>query len=394
MADDLSAPLGRKRASAPRASKRPEREGKRQLTDLPLARIAFGVAALVIVGVTARILFVNDPMGGRPVAQIDVSGTQNVNAVATNVAPSMATITADPETPAAPQPGVTIVGDDVPDGIPTGFSVEDANADGLFPELLEDTEHGPIPRIADSGQRPFEAYAQPSLTPANAGGKKLVAIVVTGLGLNKASTAAAIDTLPEGVTLAFAPYGDDLNRVVASARSAGHEVLLEVPLEPFDYPESDPGPDTLLTGQAPRDNLQKLFTVMGKFGGYVGLINHMGARFTSSTADFAPVMEELGSRGLGYLDDGSSNRSVASQLASANRVAFGLADITLDMVPSRQAILSQLKALETRANDTGIAIAVISALPISVQTLAEWAETAEEQGIELVPVSALMKSDA
>jgi polysaccharide deacetylase 2 family uncharacterized protein YibQ len=396
MANDLSAPLGRKRAAA--ASK-PAAAGGGGLsfnlkpTSFPLARIAFGVTALILIGVGARIFLVDDPMGGRPVTNIDVNGGNNANAVAENVAPtSMATITAEPEVPTS-QLGVTIVGDDVPDGNPImgGVDFATANADGLLPDLLEETEQGAIPRTAATGVTPFEAYAQPSLTPATADGKKLIAVVVTGLGLNETGTANAIDMLPGGVTLAFAPYGKDLGRTVASARSNGHEILLEVPLEPFDYPESDPGPDTLLTGQAPRDNLDKLFTVMAKFGGYVGLINHMGARFTASTADFAPVMEELGVRGLGYIDDGSSNRSVATQLAAANGVHIGRADLTLDQTPSKAAILDRLKELEMRALERGQAIGVISALPVSVQTLAEWARQAEEQGFVLVPITALMQ---
>lgn len=385
MAQDLSTPLGRKSAAKPaaRLTLKP--------TAFPLARVAFGVAALIVVGVGARALLVHDPMGGRPVAEIAVN-SGGANTIAETVAPGgNVTISAGPEVPAA-NLGVTIVGDDVPDGEPTAPALETANADGLLPDLLEETEHGAIPRISGTGVTPFESYARPSLTPATADGKRLIAIVVTGLGLNETGTANAIDTLPEAVTLAFAPYGKSLQRAVASARAGGHEILLEVPLEPFDYPDSDPGPDTLLTGQAPRDNLDKLFTVMAKFGGYVGLINHMGARFTASTADFAPIMEELGARGLGYLDDGSSNRSVATQLAAANAVAFGRADMVLDQNPSRTAILDQLAALEARAAETGQAIGVISALPVSVQTLAEWAGSIESQGFAIVPVSALMKS--
>ena len=114
------------------------------------------------------------------------------------------------------------------------------------------------------------------------------------------------------------------------------------------------------------------------------------ARFTSSTADFSPVMEELGARGLGYVDDGSSGRSVAPQLATANNVPFGRADTVLDQSPARQPILDQLKALEDKATQKGSAIGVISALPVSVETLAEWSKTAEERGFTLVPVSALM----
>ncbi len=391
MADDLSAPLGRKPArTAPRLKLA---AGAR----LPLARIAFALVALIGLGVAGRILFVSDPMGGRPVAEIGVQSPHNANAIADTVAAnatsaSMATITTGPEMPAA-GPSITKVGDDVPAGSPDA-QTPGANADGLFSDLLEPSEHGQIPRISATGQSPFEAYARPSLTPATAEGKPLIALVVTGLGLNQTGTAAAIDTLPDDVTLAFAPYGKGLDRTVASARAEGHEILLEVPLEPFDYPDSDPGPDTLLTGQAPRDNLDKLFTVMGKFGGYVGVVNHMGARFTASTVDFNPVMEELGARGLGYLDDGSSNRSVAPQLATANSVEFAHADMVLDGNPARGPILDQLKALEAQALAKGRAIGMISALPISVQTLAEWAKTAADRGFVIVPVSALMQKSS
>lgn len=389
MADDLSAPLGRKQASKP-----PADADKRafSIADLPLARIAFGLAALIIVGVLARIVLVNDPMGGRPVADLSVNA--NHNAVADNVAPSTeggkATITAAPEMPAN-GPAVTVVGDNVPEADTNAALAGAPLADGLDPGLLEESEHGAIPRIASSGETPFDAYARPSLKVATADGKPLIAIIVTGLGLNDTGTSSAIDTLPPEITLAFAPYGKKLTQSTSQARAAGHELLLEVPLEPFDYPQSDPGPDTLLTGQAPRDNLTKLYTVMGKFGGYVGLINHMGARFTASTADFSPMMEELGSRGLGYLDDGSSNRSVAQQLAAANAVEFGRADFALDGNPARGPILDQLKALETRAKDRGSAIGIISALPVSVQTLAEWAKTASDNGYIIVPASALMQ---
>jgi polysaccharide deacetylase 2 family uncharacterized protein YibQ len=391
MADDLSAPLGRKRAAAKPAA----RNFNLSPSNLPLARIAFGVVALLIVGIGARVLLVNDPMGCRPSTTINVNVGGGTNTVAENVAPGAVTITAGPEQPAQTL-GITIVGDDVPDGNPEpqGVGIETANADGLLPDLLEETEHGAIPRIAATGETPFEAYQKQSLTPATADGKKLIAVVVTGLGLNETGTANAIDTLPAAVTLAFAPYGTSLNRTVSSARAGGHEVLLEVPLEPFDYPDSDPGPDTLLTGQAPRDNLDKLFTVMGKFGGYVGLMNYMGARFTTSAADFGPMMEELGTRGLGYLDDGSSNRSLAPQLAAANAVNFGRADMWLDPIPSRSAVMEQLTALEQRATEAGQAIGVISALPISVQTLAEWASDVEKRGFAIVPVSALMKAGA
>src|SRR5690349_23250574 len=98
MAEDLSAPLGRKRAATKPAA---TRGLKLAPSNLPLARIAFGVAALIVLGIGARVLLVNDPMGGRPVTTISVNAGGN-NTIADTVAPgsSSVTITAEPETPA------------------------------------------------------------------------------------------------------------------------------------------------------------------------------------------------------------------------------------------------------------------------------------------------------
>jgi polysaccharide deacetylase 2 family uncharacterized protein YibQ len=264
------------------------------------------------------------------------------------------------------------------------------NTEGVIPDLAEETKDGPIPKMSPTGETPFAAYSRPSSAVAGSG-KPMVAIVVTGLGLNEAGTLKAIDKLPPDISLAFAPYGAALNRTVAAAHSAGHELLLEVPMEPFDYPETDPGPQTLLTGQPAKSNIGKLYWLMARFGGYIGLINNTGARFTASAADFGPVMEELGTRGLGYLDDGSSNRSIADQLAKANKVPFGRGDVMLDADPSRGQILAALDSLVTLAQTKGEAIGVISALPVSIATVAEWTAGLADKNVQLVPVSALMK---
>jgi len=376
---DLSAPLSRRRARQEKAN-----EGRRAYR-LPIARTAFALLGAIGIGVVATVLLVETPDGGRPSATVAISSTVNANPVAGAVSDGTsmpATITADPEM-------IAIPGTEGESGAMMDMALADPS--DIAPDLVEETEFGQIPRISSTGVTPFDAYSRGSGSLAAADGKPTVAIVVSGLGINPNGTLEAIAKLPAEVTLAFAPYGKGLSRSVASARTSGHEVLLEVPLEPFDYPDNDPGPETLLTGQAPRDNLNKLFQVMSRFGGYVGLLNNMGARFTASGADFGPVMEELGARGLGYLDDGSSNRSLAPQLARANRVPFARVDAMLDTNPSRTAILAQLQALEDKARRNGSAIGIVSALPVSIEVVTEWARGLEDKGIVIVPASALME---
>ncbi|HEY4202479.1 MAG TPA: divergent polysaccharide deacetylase family protein [Devosiaceae bacterium] len=388
MADELSAPLRRRTdRSRKLLTGRPWR--------LPIARLAVAAIIVVLGGLELRVLLVDDPTGGQPQAVADISSGHNTNTLAASVAAPTTdgkpvSITPDPdEIPVPAGASITAVDPSLPIGDDPTQPQPDAF--GVLPALREDTQNGPIPRVSASGETPFTAYARASVTPVTAAGKPLVAIVVTGLGLDQAGTLTAIDKLPGDITLAFAPYGKTLQVTTAAARNAGHELLLQIPLEPFDYPDNDPGPQTLLANQQPRANIEKLYWLMARLGGYVGVVNYMGARFTASGGDFAPVMEELGTRGLGYLDDGTSNRSLAPQLASANKVPFGRADMVLDNDPSRGSILAALAALKAKAISDGSAIGVISALPVSIDTVAEWAKDLDNSGVVLVPASALMQ---
>jgi hypothetical protein len=98
--------------------------------------------------------------------------------------------------------------------------------------LLEDTPQGRLPIIGSDGTRPMDQYARP-WSGARA---TRIAIVVGGLGLSQTGTQKAIQQLPGSVTLAFATTGNSLQRWMQEARRTGHEILLQVPFEPFDYP--------------------------------------------------------------------------------------------------------------------------------------------------------------
>ena len=188
---------------------------------------------------------------------------------------------------------------------------------GIDQRLLEKSRYGMIPVVAD-GLKPFTVYAAEA-DRAKAAKMPVVAIVVGGLGVGAAKTTDAIMKLPAAVTLAFTPYGSDPAKLAERARAQRHEILLQIPMEPFDYPDNDPGPQTLLTTLGAEQNLDRLYWHLSRFQGYAGIANFMGARFVVTDAVMQPIIREAAKRGLGYLDDGSAPRSVAASWRQARR---------------------------------------------------------------------------
>ena len=206
-----------------------------------------------------------------------------------------------------------------------------------------------------------------------------IALIVGGLGISASGTADALAQLPAPVSFALAPYGADLPNLAAGARADKHEVLLQVPMEPFNFPDNDPGPQTLMTSLGAEQNIDRLHWLMSRFQGYVGLISYMGGKFTASEQALAPILREAAARGLIYVDDGASPRSVAGQLAGSQNLPFAKADIVIDTVPTPTEIDHALARLELMARERGNAIGLATALPATVARIAAWAKTVEAE---------------
>ncbi|MEJ2018699.1 MAG: divergent polysaccharide deacetylase family protein [Maritimibacter sp.] len=216
-----------------------------------------------------------------------------------------------------------------------------------------------------------------------------IAIVVGGLGISQTGTMRAINELPEEITLAFAENGNSLGRWVPEARRNGHEVLLQVPMEPFDYPNNDPGRGTLVTSKSDATNLANLHQAMGRMDSYTGVMNYLGGRFLANADTLEPVMRDIAARGIMFLDDGTSAQSLSGEYAKALSMPHAFADLILDNEVSENAILQKLDELERIAYRKGTAIGVASGFDETLSALRKWAGEASGKSIESVGVSAL-----
>ncbi|WP_332659042.1 divergent polysaccharide deacetylase family protein [Brevundimonas sp.] len=244
--------------------------------------------------------------------------------------------------------------------------------------LSQPGPNGPLPAIATDGRVPAQAYAR----PFRSNGRPRVALIVGGLGLNAVTTRAAIERLPAEVTLSFVPYAEGLQTWIDLARAQGHEVMLEMPMEPSGYPDNDPGPYTLLASGSPADLQSKMNWLLGRATGYFGVTNYMGDRFAASDAGMNAFLGVLRQRGVAFLDDGSmSRRPGAWARASANRV--------IDEQQTPAAIVGQLNALEALAKGRGQALGTGFSYPVTVEAVARWTSELEARGLQLAPASAM-----
>jgi polysaccharide deacetylase 2 family uncharacterized protein YibQ len=398
--DDINAPLG-------------QGQKKKRRISIPVStsQVLGGALALFLGVFVLWATFGNNPFGGEPVAvaPINTKTAQAANNTPTVVQGTSSrydgpAVTQPLDGSATPQPPktatktatqtVTIIDGKTGQRQEIQLNAPDEPPAAAAPvppdqKFAETTAHGVIPKIAADGTRPAEAYAQPVKGIPGKPDAPRIALVVDGLGVSDKATADAIAKLPPAVTLGFMPYGSNVVTLAAQARDRGHEILLQVPMEPFDYPDNDPGPQTLLTTLAPQQNIDRLYWLMSRFQGYVGLTSAMGARFTASETSLAPVLHEVAKRGLIFVDDGSNPRSLAGHIAGANNLSFAKVDVVIDAVATSAEIDRAFGRLEMAARDHGSVVGISSALPVSIDHIVKWAQDLDSRGIVLVPITAV-----
>jgi polysaccharide deacetylase 2 family uncharacterized protein YibQ len=255
-------------------------------------------------------------------------------------------------------------------------------------KLSETVGGGVIPKISNDGTQPWKFYAKPFTGEVTL---PRIAIIIKGLGFSKAATIAAINHTPSSVTLAFDPYAKGVGNWVGLARSAGHETLISLPMEPLDFPASDPGPFALQTNLSSSENINRLHFLLSVSMGNVGLLKMMGSNFVASEQALMPILKEIKNRGLIMIDDGSTKNSQIIRIGSNIELPQARGDIFIDSDPSRGGVANGLAELEKIARRNKRAIGIARSLPNTISLIMTWTKTLGRKKIALAPVSAVVK---
>lgn len=253
------------------------------------------------------------------------------------------------------------------------------------PDLVEATTEGPLPIIGPDGTKPWQYYAR---GVDGMGDGPRISVVVTGLGFSRQITDAAL-RLPPAISLSFSPYVAEVGTWAASARALGHEVLVDLPMEPADFPAVDPGPQALLSSLAPDVNYQRLRWVLSRFPGHIGVVAGFSERFTANAEAAEAPMKALAARGVMLVYTGTNVPVATSGLLGKVKLPHVAATGRIEEEATREEVAAALLSLENAARKEGSALLVIPASLLAVEAVGKWVETFGKKGIILAPVSAL-----
>ncbi len=241
-----------------------------------------------------------------------------------------------------------------------------------------------LPVVGADGRAPSSVYeAAPVAVLPN---QARLALLVDGIGLDEATSRAAIAELPAPVDLAFSPYAEGTEALAAAARARGHEMLVSLPMEPQGSPMDDEGDRQLSQSSDEAANHRNLLWALSSLQGYVGVTGaeagQAGEHVLGDRTAFAAVARTLRERGLMFVDPrpGAPPAGLSSVAASA------VIDADADLMD----LEAQLEALASEAQRTGQAVGVTGPLrPVTLARLLAWVRTLPGRGIVLVPASSL-----
>ncbi len=243
---------------------------------------------------------------------------------------------------------------------------------------------------------PFHKAKKPAgIKPPVAGKQReitaVVAIVIDDLGQDM-KPALDLLALPDRITLGVMPRLPFSKKIAETARRRGREVLVHIPMEAKVRTEKRDSPGMLRSDMTPMEFISAVNEDLDSVPGAAGTNNHEGSALTENREAMTFLMSELKARGLFFLDSRTSPNSAAYTVAREFGLRSARRDVFLDNDGDNPAeIRKQLDELARTAKRNGRAIGIGHPHPATIAELKKWLATIDEQGIEVVPVSALVK---
>jgi polysaccharide deacetylase 2 family uncharacterized protein YibQ len=218
-----------------------------------------------------------------------------------------------------------------------------------------------------------------------------VALIVDDMG-HSLDALDVLVGLGHPVTVAVLPYSPWASHTARIAHENGLEVLLHIPLESINNHEiMEDGDGTILSAMTPEEIRRSFETSWSRVPFARGVNNHTGSVFTAERAAMRALLGPIKDKGLFFVDSRTTARSVAYSEARKMGVPAAERDVFLDADDDRGRIRARLLELFQKAQKNGKAIGICHPYPETLETLKTTFRLFESYGLEVVPVSELVR---
>ncbi len=217
-----------------------------------------------------------------------------------------------------------------------------------------------------------------------------VAVIIDDLGQDL-SAARELLQLPYPLTFSVLPHLRHSVEIAEEAHGAGREVMLHLPMEREPGAAVAPGPGAIRVGMSSDEVVHIIRRDLASVPYSVGVNNHMGSRATADAPLMAAVMKVLAEDRLYFVDSRTTAASVALDLARRQRIPAFYRSVFLDDTETVAYSLGKLREFRRLAEEQGAAVAIGHPYPTTLAALAEFFPELEQNDIQLVPTSQLVR---
>jgi len=262
------------------------------------------------------------------------------------------------------------------------------NIEAAIQGLYEKTPFGNVPIVRENdGLTPFKAYSAPFAADMNA--KARISFLISDFGLSEKITRPLISDFPSAISFMVSPYLKDAQKWMNEARIYSHEVWLSVPVQGKTYPTVDTGPNTILHKMDESESNARLLRSLGTATGYSGVVIDNLDAFGQHKNNAQKILSSIAMRGLGILQT-DPNDALTLHFIGDIKAPTGMVTLNLDTPLSDKDVQNKLIEIGSAAVQKKKLIVLVRPYPATIKALQKWFPEAENRGIQLAPVSAIL----
>lgn len=222
--------------------------------------------------------------------------------------------------------------------------------------------------------------------------RKRIAILIDDIGydLSPLNELLKIDA---SLTFAILPHYAHSVDAANILHKAKREILLHLPMEPHTFPDEDPGMGALLLGMSDQQIKDEVDRDINAIPHLSGVNNHMGSKFMEDETKVDIVFRQIKKRNLFFVDSRTTPLTRGPKIARKLGLRFISRKVFIDNDNDYMAIFRNLTTrIDSEFDPESEAVVMIGHPHMkTIQALKEAIPVLKARGIDIVPVSALVR---